>query len=75
MFDSEDILKIGINRLADKVDYFNNYYMYRTGIGIGEPSTDINIDVRKYADVIDDIYNSVVDVINSILISLETSNI
>ncbi len=75
MFDLEDILKIGMNRLADKVNYFNNYYMYRTGIGTGESSIDINIDAREYADVINDIYNSIVDIIDSILISLEASDI
>jgi len=75
IFDSEDILKIKINKLTEKVNYFNNYYIYRTGIGTGEFNTDINIDVREYTDVIDNIYNSIINIINNILIPLKTSNI
>ncbi len=64
-----------MNRLADKVNYFNNHYIYRTGIDTGESSTDINIDAREYTDFINDIYNSVVDVIDNILIFFEAFDI
>jgi len=65
MFDSEDILRIRINRLAEKITYFNNYYVYRTGIGIRvkliSEFNDINVNIVEYADVIDDRFNIFID--------------
>ncbi len=45
-----------MNKLAKKVTYFNNYYIYRTGIGtrvkfISE-FNDIKVNIAEYADVI-----------------------
>ena len=57
MFDSEDILRLRIDRLAEKVIYFNNHYIYRTGIGTRMPDSEfneINIDIAEYANVFND---------------------
>ena len=57
MFDSEDILRFGMDRLAEKVMYFNDHYVYRTGIGTRMPdseSNEIDVDTAEYANVLDD---------------------
>jgi hypothetical protein len=57
MFDSEDILRLGMDRLAEKVMYFNDHYVYRTGIGTRMPdseSNEIDVDTAEYANVLDD---------------------
>jgi hypothetical protein len=75
MFDSEDILQIEINKLAEKVTHFNDYYVYRIEIGtrvkpISE-FNDIKIDTAEYADVIDDRFNTFIDLnIDSFLVSV-----
>src|SRR6266511_4534048 len=65
IFDLEDILRIEMDRLAEKVIYFNNYYVYRTGIGIRvkliSEFNDINVNIVEYADVIDDRFNIFID--------------
>ncbi len=65
IFDSEDILRIKINKLTEKVTYFNNHYIYCTGIGtrvkpINE-FNNINVDTIEYADVINNQFNTFID--------------
>jgi len=72
MFDSENILMIGINRLFEKVNYFNNHYVYHIGIGIqlylsGE-SNDIDINIVEYADVVNDRFDTVINPITDIIL-------
>jgi hypothetical protein len=60
MFDLKDILQLGIDRLAEKIIYFNDYYIYRTGIDTRMPdseSNEININIAEYANVLDDRFN------------------
>jgi hypothetical protein len=80
MFDSENILQIGMDRLAEKVTHFNDYYVYCTEIGtrvksIGE-FNDIKINITEYADVIDDRFNIFIDLnIDNLLISVNGKKI
>jgi hypothetical protein len=60
MFDSKDILRFGMDRLAKKIIYFNNYYIYRTKIGTRMPdseSNEINVNIAEYANVLNDRFN------------------
>jgi hypothetical protein len=60
MFDSDDILRLGIDKLAEKVMYFNDHYIYRTEIGTRMPdseSNEINVNIAEYANVLDDRFN------------------
>ncbi len=61
---------IGINRLAEKVNYFNNYYMYNAGIGtrLYSESNGIDIDTAEYTDVIDNRFDAVVDLITDVIL-------
>jgi len=54
-----------MDRLAEKVTYFNNYYIYRSGIGtrvkpISE-FNDIKVNTVEYADVINNRFNTFID--------------
>ena len=61
IFDSEDILRIKIDRLAEKVTYFNNHYIYRAGIGtrvkLINEFNDINVNIAEYVNVINNRFN------------------
>jgi hypothetical protein len=49
-----------MDRLTEKVIYFNDHYIYRTGIGTRMPdseSNEINVDIAEYANVFDDRFN------------------
>jgi len=65
IFDSEDILRIKMDRLAEKVTYFNNYYIYRAGIDtrvkLISEFNDINVDIAEYTDVINNRFNIFID--------------
>ncbi len=75
MFDSEDILRIGMDRLIEKVTYFNNYYIYRIGIGtrvkpINE-FNDIDVDIVEYTDVINNRFDIFIDFnVDSLLVPI-----
>jgi hypothetical protein len=62
-----------MDRLAEKVTHFNDYYIYRIEIGtrvkpIGE-FNDIEVDTAEYADVINDRFNIFIDFnIDSLLV-------
>jgi len=65
IFDSEDILRIKMDRLAEKVTYFNNYYIYRAGIDtrvkLISEFNDIDVNITEYADVINNRFNIFID--------------
>jgi len=75
MFDSEDILRIGMDRLIEEVTYFNNYYIYRIGIGtrvkpINE-FNDIDVDIVEYTDVINNRFDIFIDFnVDSLLVPI-----
>jgi len=63
---------IRIDRLFEKINYFNNYYVYYVGTGIrsylsGE-SNGIDIDTAEYADVVDNRFDAVVDPVTDIIL-------
>jgi hypothetical protein len=64
-----------MNRLAEKVIYFNNYYIYRTGIGTRMPdseSNEININTAEYANVLNDRFNIFINLnTDSLLIPID----
>jgi hypothetical protein len=73
MFDSENILQIKMDKLAKKVTHFNNYYVYRTEIGIRvkpiSEFNDIKVNTAEYADVINDRFDTFIDLnIDSLLV-------
>jgi hypothetical protein len=75
IFDSENILRIGMDRLAEKITYFNNYYIYRAEIGTRIKSinefNNINVDTAEYADIINNRFNIFIDLnTDSLLISI-----
>ncbi len=70
MFDSEDILVIGMNKLVEKVNYFNNNYIYNVGTGTrlyGE-FNGIDINIAEYADVINNRFDVVIDSVTDIIL-------
>jgi hypothetical protein len=75
MFDLEDILRLRMDRLAEKVIYFNNYYIYRTGIGIRMPDSEfneININIAEYTNVLNDRFNIFINLnTDSLLIPID----
>jgi hypothetical protein len=54
-----------MNRLAEKIIYFNNHYIYRIRIGIRvkfiSEFNDIKVDITEYINVIDDRFNIFID--------------
>ncbi len=62
--------------MAEKVTYFNNYYIYRTGIGTRvKPISEFNgieVNIAEYTDVINDQFNIFIDPnIDSLLILMD----
>ena len=64
-----------MDRLIKKITYFNNYYVYRIGIGTRIPISEfnkININTAEYADAVDDRFDIIINpTTDSILISFE----
>ena len=67
VFDSDDILQIGMDKLAEKVEYFNSHYVYRPGIGtrVGHDNLssapDADINTAEYANIIDERFDGITD--------------
>ena len=65
-----------MNRLAEKVTYFNDHYVHRSGIGTRvKPISEFNgieIDTAEYADVIDDRFDTFIDPnVDSLLVPVD----
>ncbi len=65
-----------MDRLIEKIMYFNNYYIYRIGIGIRvkliSEFNDIKVNIVEYADVINDWFNIFIDFnIDSLLVLVD----
>jgi hypothetical protein len=75
IFDSDNILRLKMDKLAEKIIYFNNYYIYRTGIDIRIPDNEfneININIAEYANVLDDRFNIFINLnTDSLLIPID----
>ena len=54
-----------MDRLTEKITYFNNHYIYRTRIGTRVKSisefNDIDVNITEYADVINNRFNIFID--------------
>jgi hypothetical protein len=64
VFDSDDILQIGMDRLAEKIEYFNSHHVYCPGIGTrvdDDNSSGAEIDITEYANIIDDRFDGIAD--------------
>jgi len=65
---------IRINRLFEKINYFNNHYVYHVGTGtrpyLSDESNDIDIDTAEYADVINNRFDIVINPITDIILVL-----
>ncbi len=62
-----------MDRLAKKITYFNNYYIYRTEIGIWmsiSEFNEININIVEYTNVLDDRFNIFINLNNNNLLIL-----
>ena len=75
IFDSENILRIRIDRLVEKITYFNNHYIYRIRIGTRIKSisefNDIDVNIAEYADVINDRFDIFIDFnVDSLLVPI-----
>ncbi len=66
-----------MDRLIKKITYFNNYYVYRIGIGTRIPISEfnkININTAEYANVLNDWFNIFINPnIDSLLVLIDES--
>jgi len=65
-----------MDRLVEKITYFNDYYVYRIGIGTRvKPISEFNgieVNIVEYTDVINDRFDIFIDPnIDSLLISVD----
>ncbi len=63
---------IKMNRLFEKVSYFNNHYVYYTKTGtrpyLSSESNGIDIDTAEYTDVIDNKFDTVIDSVTDVIL-------
>ena len=63
---------IRINRLFEKINYFNNHYVYHVGTSIrlylSSESNDIDINTAEYINVINNKFDTVINPITDIIL-------